>query len=555
MFFALRLSVGIRYIYVSVKHFSNFAVRFNLLNMKKIVFSLFFFGFAQIVVFAQGLNKDGVTVELSKPYPVINASDKLYLSDDKYLISVKRIANSKLYIQSFDVKSLDLLNVNLYDDLDKNAFFESFLIIKNRFYFFYSIYDSNNKVEQLFVREIEPKTATFIGEGKRVLTVGEKLSGKLQGSTIFNFETVNKFNFKQSTNGDKCLIYYKLKPQIVNDKENYDLVGFCVYDDILTSPLWERVVEFPYSEEELSFLDIEVNSEGKVFVLALHNYKEELSEILLKEDQRGNYSFLLFGVDSKSKKMTEKSVNLKDKKITAIKMRVDTGDTIVLAGYYLSSLSQDVLGGVFTANLRPDCSVISESYNDLNKDVSDFNYLELRHVEYQNDGSVVLIGEEFYTVTKTWIDNNGRKRTSKHYCYSYILAVKISSKGKLLWANKIPKLQTGYRSLGGKSFKYMFNDSEQCFFYLDNIKNLDIKSEDKPEKYIDDLDAVLMFTKINNKTGISSKEVLFDLKNVEGTKVGQFETGKVVEISDTEVSIEVYRKKKKEDMWIRVKLK
>ena len=89
--------------------------------------------------------------------------------------------------------------------------------------------------------------------------------------------------------------------------------------------------------------------------------------------------------------------------------------------------------------------------------------------------------------------------------------------------------------------------------YLDNVKNYDLPIDQEPKQHIDGQGGFLTSTKINYATGAVSKENLFDLRKVEGIEAFQFATGRIINLTDDEIAVEVY-KKKKEDIWIRVGL-
>jgi len=541
--------------------------------MKKPVFSLLFIVLVQLVVFAQGVKKDGVTVELSKPFPVVDAVDKLYLSNDEYLVALKITKKGTVNIQSFDVKSLNLISVNVYKDLLEEASFEFFQEAKGRFYLYYSLYDKVNKLEQLFVREIDPKSAKFIGEERKIITVEDKITGTLIANGMFySFKTVNKFSFDDSYDGDKLLIYYKLKPQIKNDSKNFDVVGIHVFDEKVNQ-LWSKVFEFPYTEKKMDLLDYAVNAKGDVFILS-KIYNDDTENQRNKSD-KPNYHMAVFIIDNNTKKLSETKIELGDKYINSIILNDLNEDFMSMGGYYRNPESTYGSDGVFVFKLKSDGVLYDKSYHDiplgiLNQNASkkeikknskkeestgnaSFENLKLDRIVTQPDGSTILIGEERYSITTTYRDANGNWHTSTTYYYNDILVTKISAKGELIWMHKLPKFQRGGRTLGGMSFQYMKNNTDHFFFFLDNIKNEALEKDEAPAGHVDGAGGVLMSTKINNGSGRSTKESLFNLRDVNGIEVFQFDTDRVVQISDHEIAVEVY-KKKKEDIWIRVKL-
>ena len=77
---------------------------------------------------------------------------------------------------------------------------------------------------------------------------------------------------------------------------------------------------------------------------------------------------------------------------------------------------------------------------------------------------------------------------------------------------------------------------------------------EKPKLYSDNKKGGIFTTyKIDHNTGRFDKISLFDTKDVKGMKVNKFSMNRIVQISPTEVVVEV-SKKKKEDILIKVSL-
>ena len=73
--------------------------------------------------------------------------------------------------------NLSFQKIKLYDDFPKDFQLEKITEFKDRYYFFYSLWE--NEEEQVFCRESEFASCSFKGAGKKVITVKEEISGSL----------------------------------------------------------------------------------------------------------------------------------------------------------------------------------------------------------------------------------------------------------------------------------------------------------------------------------------------------------------------------------------
>lgn len=128
------------------------------------------------------------------------------------------------------------------------------------------------------------------------------------------------------------------------------------------------------------------------------------------------------------------------------------------------------------------------------------------------DGSVLIIGEEYYVVTHTHY-NGKTTYTTYTYYYNDILALKADKDGKTVWCNKIPKQQSG-SGTADLSFHHHAYAGEDYFFYLDNIKNIDLALTETPAPHSSGRGGYLTCVKIG-KDGKMTKKSIFDIKEEE----------------------------------------
>jgi hypothetical protein len=81
----------------------------------------------------------------------------------------------------------------------------------------------------------------------------------------------------------------------------------------------------------------------------------------------------------------------------------------------------------------------------------------------------------------------------------------------MAWTVKIPKSQVGSAGRGGMSYKYFGHEGDNYFFYLDNVKNLNLSPDQPPAKHQDGAGGFLTICKID-AAGNVTKGNLFDIR-------------------------------------------
>jgi len=182
-------------------------------------------------------------------------------------------------------------------------------------------------------------------------------------------------------------------------------------------------------------------------------------------------------------------------------------------------------------------------------------------IYYMKDGSILLVGEQYYLRTYTTTDSNGNSYTRYVYYYEDLLVTKIDADGELEWMKKIPKKQKGGASLGGMSYEHIEKDGTHYFFFLDHIDNieLEVNAKQRPKYHSDGRGGIFTCVEIEDDTGEVSKSSILDMKNisVSGSKkpitAYQFSVDRILE-TESGLVFEAY-KKGKEDIMIHVDFK
>ncbi|HNS12488.1 MAG TPA: hypothetical protein PKM97_07705 [Bacteroidia bacterium] len=508
---------------------------------------------------------------IGKPYPVIDAFSKSLYYHEGELLSIKR-TKKKVSIQKFNAKTLTFLKETGYEDFPKEAQFEAFVVCNGKYYYFYSLWDAKSSMEQIIAREVDFKKGTFIDQGKPFLQVEGKLSGVPMATGFYNFIVGQKFKIELSLDSAKILVEYRKKPEVKRDSKSHDVLGYHVFDSDLKE-LWSEQVTMPYNEKKMDVLRRTVDKNANVFVL-VKVFNDDTNDDRKSKDGPPNFHFEIFRIDKDSKKLDKSTIQLEDKLIRSIEI-FEMGDKIVCAGYYYVGKGEYDVDGIFMFRVsktgiaedskyypipleivkmnlsKGDQAKAEKDAKSKKNDKTDVDNLVLRGITIMDDGSLVISGEQYHSVT-TYHD----KRSSTEYYYENILVAKINADGTLAWMNKLPKKQIGTRGKGGMSYFYDYNTASNGHYYmfLDNEKNKGLDVKQVPFKHIDGAGGFLAAYHIDHETGDLNKSYIFDTRNVKGIPVFQFEVDRIVNTDKDEYIVEVY-KKDKEDILIKLFMK
>ena len=112
--------------------------------------------------------------------------------------------------------------------------------------------------------------------------------------------------------------------------------------------------------------------------------------------------------------------------------------------------------------------MIGDRQTDKGRGLSDY-YLDRLIV--RGDGGMVLVGEEFYTVTRTTTNSQGLTSSYTMYYYLDILVVNVGPDGEVEWYKNIPKRQIG-RTSEFSSYRMMIEGGKLHFLFNDHEDNI-----------------------------------------------------------------------------------
>lgn len=506
-------------------------------------------------------------VTVGKPYQVIDSPSKYYFAERGHILTLK-VDKKSIIIQKMDAKTLAFKSIKVYDDFPKDYVIEKVTEFKNRYYFFYSIYEDGK--ELLFSREIDFAKGEFIGKGKKILTVTEKLAGELSMTGFYKFSVEDKYDFYFSYDSTSMVVQYRLKPDKRSDAKSYDVIGMHVFDKGMNEK-WSKKVEMPYTEKKMDNLDYSVDAAGNVYFVA-RVFNDNTTDIKKSGEDEANYHLKIFKVAAGSGVISSTEVDVKDKFIKSLWLyEAAAKGSMVCAGFYNNGNKRAEADGIILFRFGQDgkltnmnaieipLEILNQNArgkerrkNERKEDEAAFSNLRLEHVIVQPDASLVLIGEKRYIKTHSSY-NNGRSSTYTTYHAEDILVTKVDPSGKLAWMKKLPKRQQSGLGFYGISYRYFYGPEKHYFLLLDNEKNLGLANDETraPALHIDGQGGFLTAFEIDDKSGKVEKDLILDTRNVNGVEVFQFSPTRLISPLSNTLVFEAY-KKKKEDVLIKI---
>ena len=541
--------------------------------IKKLLFSLLF-SLTILQAHSQKELSNDYKYDVSSPYRVRDADLKTYFSQGNEVISIK-FDDKDTYIQKFNADKPEFISEKKYEKyFPKDYVIEGIKEISDKFYVFYSLFDKDNEIEQLYVQEIDFAKGEFAGSPRLFLDVKGRV-------TLYSHAYIGKFQILPTLDKKSFLVKYRKKPEFKNDKKSFDIIGLYSFDGNLTK-ISNKEITMPYTERRMDNLDYQIDNKGNLFMLTKVFHDDSDDDKKSKNDTVANYHIELFTLRADSEKMNIEKIENKEKFITRLWMFDSPKGGAIIGGYYNNGKGkhfEENCDGIILFKMKEDGSLTDQFTYEIPLDLineyasekekkknakkeekgegAKISDLTLKNLIVREDGSIILAGEKQYSITTTTTSfSNGSMSTYTltSYYYTDIVVTKINPDGKLGWMKKIPKFQRGFAGQGGMSYKFFSNDTDNFFVFLDNVKNIDLPIEKTPAMHSDRRGGYLTAVKINDINGETKKGSILNAREVEDFELHQFSTDRIVKTSNMTFVLEAY-KKKKEDVIIKVTLK
>lgn len=521
-------------------------------------FTLIFFLF---FCYTMGFPQANVTI--GSPYGVVNSDQRYYFPKNGQILAIKAEHN-RVVIQKLDAQTLALLQVRMYNDLPEDIMVEKVMKLNNKFYLFYS--QSVEEKEQLFAREIDFESGAFRSAGRKIVDVGQKVDGRMLTGGPTAGKIVDKFRFYVPYDSSLVMIQYSAVPGKKQKDENRSFTGVHVFD-IELNETWSYRPVTP-SGKKMYDMDYSVDMAGNVYIV-----------FRVYEDNAGkdvNYVEVM-KVAAKTGRISKFEVKIPTRFVQTVRLYETSQNTMVGVGYYNTGNDPGSADGVLYFKVINDgvisniktyeipLEIINQHVYEKEKrqndkkeenDEAELSYLRLSDVKFQDDGSIVLIGEQAFLERVT---ASRSSMPMESYYYYDMLVTRIDPNGNLQWMKKLPKRQfsviDGGINGGGVSYTYVYGKEAHYLVYFDDPKNANLPPDEVPATYTDGGEALFTAYKINNDTGYIKKITIFNTHHVDNRfEIFQLRTSRIVNIAPNTLVLESY-KKKKEDILIKAELK
>lgn len=539
--------------------------------MKAIV--LFFLFLLPITAFTQ----TKAAYKIGRPYEYIPAPTQYEFQDEEQdeTLTIK-ISGAFMYFQKFDNRTLsetEREDINMYDEIHKGALLLGISKVGEKIVCFYRYWDVEVGHWYIKYREIDFDSCAFKGEEKTLLKFSET------PSVLF-------FRYTVSKDRSKIMFYWRHHPTEFRDKLNYDVFSFFVFDTELKQ-LKKGRMTMPYTEYKMDPEQFIVHSDGTPYMLSRVFNDDTRSK---KEKGKGkeivaNYHYEVFQIDLSLKGILRTDLRLERNLITDMYLSEAADNTIFASGFYTKKNDEnrdilnvkvseesvdglclfriDDIGEVFSEKQFEIPNEIVNQYESTSKKTgndSELSHLKMRAiVANEEDGSTVLIAEQYQYYTSTSTSTHGSRtveNSTEHYRFDDMIICKISSDNEILWIKKLPKRQVGGNSedLG---FSYQKINNNHYLIFLDNVNNIDLPMNQKPDVHVSGKGGYLTYYKVLDKSGAVSKHAVFATKKITGNgqtyPLYHFRPHEVIKTLDNTFMMEFY-KKSEEDVMIQVKV-
>ena len=414
----------------------------------------------------------------------------IYITEDNSNLNIKKLSTANAITSTETIK---------IKDLGAGASTEKIVVIGSKAFSFYYNHD---KSERFLVSAIDSKT------GKR--EEGQVLVDK---PNLAWYPTDDGIMYEKafSIDSSKILIAYRYPGKSSDDKVNYDEIGVQVYDANFKL-LWSSDFKLPYTEVVMDNKNFGVDSEGNAYLLA--KVFDNTTRYEKQKDGSPYSHYELLRMSQNSKTIRKTPIKL-GKFINSSKLLESPKGGMLVVGFYSDYPKITTSNGAFVVRTDTEGNLLSgknmyefpATVLRLNTSITDkdVNFISLRQVIVEKDGSILIAGEGFDQVS------NGN--TSLKY-YGDILLMKIGEDNDMHWCKGIRKLQIGSAYTQNFGLGVLPHNGGYYVFYTDHAVNFGKSQNETPEK-LGGIGGWLVYNKINADGTMQNKKKLFEYeKNI-----------------------------------------
>lgn len=481
--------------------------------MKKITIILFAIFSIAINGNSQGVIKTTQKlIELEKGKKGETVIGSVLAGDFIYTISqIGKGRRSTTTISKFDTR-MKLIKKTDWDLNFREGRINRILVLNNKIFVLFEMIDTKIKIAEVFSRALDKNSLKL--SSKEIL-ISKKFTKKRYTPDYSIIEE-----------NEKVLIYQSSEN---NRKKNLSLSMKVLGDNL--KEIWEKEINFPFSNKNSNFDDIEINENGDVYFVV--DIKEKDSKIRKKH---------LYACTDKGNKLINNELSSLPEFVTDIKLASSNHNQLIVAGYYNQKVERAWKKGSYFLKLNTDDLSVTSSTKGLfpvtllmkkksnkvkrkairkeikGKDSGLDNHFSVDEIITKEDGGAIIIGEHYhvYTTSYTTTDANGRSTTryTTNYEYDDILIISISKNGEIEWERIIPKMQHISGSSAGCGYFRMVVEDKIFFIFNDDRENHKPNNEETVNFLANKKNRIISIYEINS-IGNIRKDILTDYLKIE----------------------------------------
>ena len=470
--------------------------------MKKIICALFltfafFIGISQPIDVNWGVENKYVKNQRSQNI-IGETEESLFTFNNRPRGLFRKASFSFLKFNKKDFKLEKTVTVQLPKQKGKKLYFNSSLMIGDQIMFLYNSFDKKTKKITLLGQKVSQDGVV----ANKTIELGnvDAVDGRFLGRNLGAIQTV------LNDSRDKFLVVEHIPRPKRNSKERIHLSVF----DKNIEKSWGADFEIPYTDRNFIIYKTMLDEKGNAYVLGKKYMEKEKvkknGKVKVKRktglfSKNVNYEFAILYYDVKTKKVKDYKINLKDKHIIDIDLKVNDEESIVCGGFYFPKGVQWVpnIKGTFFArinrksgeidgqsakefddkflNVIRDGKVFSWYWTDLGlmwgeltrgKDVTRKGGLKnfrMRDFEIRKDGSAVIVAEGYRMLE---VENRDGEVIKRYYYYDDIIVVNVEPDGNISWYARVPKKQISVNDGGYYSSYFMKVNGDDVYFVFND---------------------------------------------------------------------------------------
>ncbi|MBL7897049.1 MAG: hypothetical protein JNJ99_00850 [Crocinitomicaceae bacterium] len=308
--------------------------------------------------------------------------------------------------------------------------------IGNNVYFMSRYFDNKANTYYLFASELNPTTGNFNRHLEAVKVTDDKFRS-------FN----NPFSATRSVDSLKVMFLTRY-PTKNNENARY---GMKVVNSDM-SEVWSKDIEFPIEDKNFTMMDIEVDKDGNVHLVAQIRMTNDEKD---DKDSRSRYYVNIYSYFWKTGELKQYEVGFQNELMREIELEVNANNELVGTGFYSEKKFMDSYKGFFYMRIDPTTKeVVAKSLSPFSTELlteiigerkaekgKEMPAYVVRRVMPMSNGGISVVAEHYVYTKNTYTDANGNTHTSESWLFGNVLVMFLDSEGKMKTAAVIKKRQ------------------------------------------------------------------------------------------------------------------